>query len=70
MDLLPLLDDVVVELLVRPPVVPLAVPRGSDGHHVLVDDTLGELQLDGEVVGLQLAGATRLGGAGELAAQS
>ena len=69
MDRLPLLDDLVVQIFVRPPVLPLTVPRGRDGDHVLVDVALGDLKLDSEVVGLQLAGAARLGRAGELAIQ-
>jgi len=70
MDLLPSLDDIVVELLVGPSIISFTIPRRTDCDTVLVDDALWELQPDSEVVGLKLAGSSSLRGSWELSVES
>ena len=70
MDLLPFLDDIVVELLVRPSIIPFAVPRRTNCDTVLVDNALWELQPDREVVGLKFTGSSSLQSSWELSVES
>ena len=70
MNLLPLLDDIMVQLLVGSSIVSSSIPRRTDGDTILVDDAFWKLEPDGEVVGLQLARPSGLRGAWKLSVES
>ena len=70
MNLLPLLDDIMVQLLVGSSIVSSSIPRRTDGDTILVDDAFRKLEPDGEVVGLQLARPSGLRGAWKLSVES
>ena len=70
MNLLPLLDDIMVQLLVGSSIVSSSIPRRTDGNTILVDYAFWKLEPDGKVVGLQLARPSGLRSAWKLSIES